>query len=80
MGFIQKKEYQRSGAIIEEIEAALPGRTDFTEDQKNLLAIRTTLDEKEMSIVEARRLAMRKEFQQIKNSFLANKPATSSNN
>lgn len=79
-GFVQKNEHNQLAADISAIETSLPNETDFAEDKKTLLMIRTTLDEKELSIVEARRLAMRKEFQQIKNSFLANKPATSSNN
>jgi len=79
-GFVQKNEHEQLAGGISTIETSLRDETDFAQDKKSLLAIRTTLDEKEMSIVEARRLAMRKEFQQIKNSFLANKPATSSNN
>jgi hypothetical protein len=79
-GFIQKNEHESLTDDINAIEASLPGKTDFTQDRKMLLTIRNMLDEKELSTVEARRLAMRKEFQQIKNSFLTNKPATSSNN
>lgn len=78
-GFVQKNEHEQLAGGISAIEMSLPDETDFAENKKSLLAIRTTLDEKEMSIVEARLLAMRKEFQQIKNSFLANKPVTSSN-
>ncbi|MFH1080147.1 MAG: hypothetical protein V1766_07800 [Pseudomonadota bacterium] len=67
-GFIQKSEYERLAAIIQEIEVSLPEKIDFLEDEKSLLSVRTALDEQEESAVEGRRLAMREEFQQIKNS------------
>jgi len=67
-GFVQKSEYGRLAAIIQEIEASLPEKIDFMEDQKSLLSVRTALDEQEESAVEGRRLAMRQEFQQIRNS------------
>ncbi|MDO9559878.1 MAG: hypothetical protein Q7I89_09380 [Syntrophales bacterium] len=67
-GFVQKSEYERLAAIIQEIEASLPEKIDFMEDQKSLLSVRTALDEQEESAVEGRRLAMRQEFQQIRNS------------
>ncbi|PKN04650.1 MAG: hypothetical protein CVU74_05805 [Deltaproteobacteria bacterium HGW-Deltaproteobacteria-9] len=67
-GFIQKSEYERLAAIIQDIEASLPEKIDFMEDEKSLLSVRTALDEQEESAVEGRRLAMRQEFQQIRNS------------
>ena len=67
-GFIQKSEYERFAAIIQEIEASLPKKIDFMEDEKSLLSVRTALAEQEESAVEGRRLAMRQEFQQIRNS------------
>jgi hypothetical protein len=67
-GFIQKSEHERLAAIIREIEASLPEKIDFMEDQERLLSVRTALDEQEESAVEGRRLAMRQEFQQIRNS------------
>ncbi len=67
-GFIQKSEYERLAASIREIEASLPEKIDFMEDQKSLLSVRRALEEQEESAVEGRRLAMRQEFQQIRNS------------
>jgi hypothetical protein len=67
-GFIQKSEYERLAAIIQEIEASLPEKIDFMNDGKSLLSVRRALDEQEESAVEGRRLAMRQEFQQIRNS------------
>lgn len=66
--FIQKSEYDRLAAIIQEIEVSLPAKIDFMEDQKSLLSVRKALEEQEESAVEGRRLAMRQEFQQIRNS------------
>jgi hypothetical protein len=67
-GFIQKSEYERLAAIIQEIEASLPEKIDFMEVQESLLSVRTALNEQEESAVEGRRLAMREEFQQIRKS------------
>jgi hypothetical protein len=66
--FIEKIEYEWLAGIIQEIETGLPEKLDFREDQKKLLSVRTTLDEKELNTIETKRRAMRQEFQQISHS------------
>ncbi len=66
--FIQKSEYGRIAAIIQDIETSIPEQIDFLEVQESLLSVRKALDEQEESAVEGRRLAMREEFQQIRKS------------